>query len=230
MTLKEYNQLYKEATKAPGREAIDNHLQKTYPNMNFRHYPVANEGETNFSDSQALEGVSIFDVDSPQKHRHLVSYGLSELYYNPKAYGQDFSKWGFELSFRLTPYEHDEDDKNTTFGDPVWAVDVLHNLAKFVYETKQWFVPKQFLPANGPIRMDTDTDLTGFIFVEDPVLKTIKTLHGDVQFIQVVGITEKELQMLIAQPNMENMEDFILKLSKENPLLITDLNRKSLAL
>ena len=227
MTKEEYIKKYKDNTDAPGRSAIDAYLKEFYPKMDFRHYPIQQEDEFYDDNQNNLQGVSIFDVNEPIKHRHLISYGLSELYFNEKAFGQKFSKWGFELTFRVVPFEQDEDNKNKTFGDPIWATQVLNNLAQFVNQTQHWFMPNQFLPINGPIRLECDTDITGLIFVEDPVLETIETLHGNVQFLQIVGITSKELDYLLEEPSLERLKKLEQKLRENNPLLITDLNRES---
>uniref|UniRef100_UPI0039A637C3 suppressor of fused domain protein n=1 Tax=Ornithobacterium rhinotracheale TaxID=28251 RepID=UPI0039A637C3 len=227
MTKEDYLKKYKNETQAPGRTAIDEHLAKFYPQMDFRHYPTQEEDIFYNPNLDALQGVSIFDSKAPENHKHLISYGLSELYFNEKAFGQQFSKWGFELTFRLKPFELDADNQSENFGDPTWAVQVMNNLALFVNETQHWFMPHQFLPINGPIRLECDTDITGIIFVEDPVLGKIDTVHGKVEFLQMVGITTRELEYLLENPNLESVLNLEEKLKKDNPLLITDLNRKS---
>lgn len=224
----EYLKNYKDTTSAPGREAIDAYLKEFYPAMLFRHYPVQSEEDFYNSNPFDLEGVSIFDVQEPTPHRHLISYGLSELYFNEKAYGQKFSKWGIELTFRISPYKADFDEKHKHFGDPIWATQVMNHLCNFVNETQHWFMPHQFLPLNGPIRLECDTDITGLIFVEDSQLGSIETLHGEVQFLQMVGITSAELDYLLQNPNLRTIQELERKLRENNPLLVTDLNRKSI--
>ena len=81
-------------------------------------------------------------------------------------------------------------------------------------------------PANSPIRLEYDTQITAVAFVLDPELGEIDTPHGKVQFLQAVGITAKELEMLRASFSIEKVEELIRQLEIGNPLLITDLDRK----
>lgn len=169
--------------------------------------------------SDPIDGASIYDSQAQSFHRHIISYGMSELYYNEEKAGEPFSKWGFEFTFRLAPFE---DDKS----DPLWAVQVMNNLARYVFSSGNWFEENHFVPANGPIRLNTETAITGFVFALDPELGKIDTPHGELSFLQLVGITENELQKLKQAPTTDSVAKLIDQLRKENPLLITDLNRK----
>ena len=77
-----------------------------------------------------------------------------------------------------------------------------------------------------PIRLEYDTQITAVAFVLDPELGEIDTPHGKVQFLQAVGITARELEMLRASFSIEKVEELIRQLEIGNPLLITDLDRK----
>jgi Suppressor of fused protein (SUFU) len=152
-------------------------------------------------------GISIF-----------VSYGFSNLYYDEEHAGGDFSGWGFELTFRLAPFAGDNDP-------PTWPISVMQNLAKYVFNSKKFFEEFHFIPANGPIRLETDTQITAIAFVLDPELGKIDTPHGEVCFLQMVGITQAEYDALKAVNTLENTAQLIAKLKQKNPLLITDLTR-----
>jgi hypothetical protein len=147
---------------------------------------------------------------------------MLELYYAPDKAGGDFSKWGFEFTFRLVPFA---DDKT----DPLWAVAVMNNLARYVFRSGRWFEEYEFVPANGPIRLDTETDIVGLAFVRDLELGKIDTPHGEVTFLQMVGLTVKELERLQADPIIDNVKALLDEMRVNNPLLITDLNRKDKA-
>ena len=69
-----------------------------------------------------------------------------------------------------------------------------------------------------------DTDLRAMAFLVDPQLGRIKTPHGQVTFLQLVGLTHDELNEL----RQWNTRKFLKVLAKDNPLLITDLRRKSI--
>lgn len=216
MTKEEYKSTFTEE-EAVGWFFLDQKLAKIYGSTEPRHYaakvPYVIGGE------DPLDGVSIYNSEEQATHYHLVTYGMSELYYDEELVGGDFSKWGFEFTFRLKPFTEDE-------GDPFWAIEVLNNLARYVFDSGNWFEENHFVPINEPIRLETDTDIVGLIFVKDPELGQIETPHGDVTFLQMVGITSKELTILLETPTTEAVEKLANELRKDNPLLITDLNRK----
>lgn len=218
MTKKEYKEKYDEDD-AVGWLAIDAKIDQVYPDQEPRHYAPPLHYALGGQDP--IDGTSIYDSEKQEFHRHFVSYGMSELYYNEDAAGGEFSKWGFEFTFRLKPFDEDEED-------PLWVIEVMNNLARYVYESQQWFEEYHFLPAKGPIRTETEKEvgIVGIIFVEDPELGKISTPHGEVSFLQMVGITSKELDRLMENPTTGNVKQLVDELRKENPLLITDLLRK----
>ncbi|MBF0985356.1 MAG: suppressor of fused domain protein, partial [Campylobacter sp.] len=82
------------------------------------------------------------------------------------------------------------------------------------------------MPANSPIRLDTDTKLVGVAFAPGPVLGGIDTPNGRVEFLQMVGIMQRELDWLREDPTTQRVERLIEMMRKDNPLLITDLKRE----
>ena len=50
----------------------------------------------------------------------------------------------------------------------MWALSMLQNIAKYVISFGKWIEEDQYLDAKGPIRLDTDTDITAFAFCIDP--------------------------------------------------------------
>lgn len=217
MTKEEYKKLFT-SDDAVGWLAIDKQLETIYGKQEPRHYAPPLHFMVGGEDP--IDGVSIYDSNKQEFHRHMVSYGMSELYYNEEKAGDEFSKWGFEFTFRLKPFEGDE-------GDPLWASHVMNNLARYVFNSKRWFEPYHFVPANGPIRLETATDITGLAFVPDPELGVISTPHGEVTFLQMVGLTSREVERLLANPKTTEVEKLIDEMRRTNPLLITDLDRLS---
>lgn len=216
MTKEEYKSQFSEE-EAVGWFYLDQCLGTVYGKQEPRHY--AAEVPYVIGGKDPLDGVSIYNSEEQFLHYHLVSYGMSELYYDEELVGGDYSKWGMEFSFRLKPFEGDE-------GDPFWAIEVMNNLARYVFETETWFEENHFVPVNECIRLDTNSDIVGLIFVRDPELGKINTPHGEVTYLQMVGITSKELEILMANPTLEAVQQLAETLQKDNPLLITDLNRK----
>ena len=219
MTQEEYQQQFDEDD-AVGWLAIDAALEKIYPEQKPRHYapplPYALGG------TDPLDGISVYDRSTPQPHAHFVTYGFSTLYYDDDEAGKDFSKWGFELTFRLAPFAPDD-------GNPAWVLALLQNLARYVFKSEKWFEEFHLIPANGPIRLETDTDITAVAFVLDPELGRIDTPHGEVAFLQLVGLTTAEYDFLKQQPDQQKTKELLDKLRVNNPLLITELLRRQSA-
>jgi len=215
MTKEEYSKLFT-ADDAVGWLAIDKQLDSIYPGQEPRHYAPPLHFMVGGEDP--IDGTSIYDSEKQMKHLHLISYGMSQLYYDEEQAGKEFSKWGFEFTFRLKPFAEDE-------GDPGWAIRMMNNLARYVYKSERWFEPYHFVPANGPIRLETATDIVGLAFVPDPELGVINTPHGEVTFLQMVGLTKKEVERLLAKPQTSEVEKLIDEMREYNPLLITDLDR-----
>ena len=215
MNLEEYKKQFDEDDSV-GWDFIDTELVKIYSEqepLHFAptlHYAVGGE--------DPLDGISVYKSDKQTKHFHFVTYGFSELYYDEESAGGDFSKYGFELTFRLK-MEKEDDNVN-------WACNLLQNLAKYVFKSGKWFEEFHFIPANGPIRSGFDTEITALAFVLDPELGKIETPHGEVMFLQMVGLTTNEYEELKQNPNTNETEKLIKKLKQNNGLLITDLSRK----
>lgn len=214
MTVEEYKKTFSEDN-AVGWLEIDKEFESLYPNQEPKHFAPAISymlgGES------PLDGVSFYESHKQTEHFHFITYGFSELYYNEEKVNGDFSKWGFELTFRLKPFEADN-------GNPSWAIALLQNIAKYVFDSGNWFEEFHYMPANGPIRLDTETDITALLFVNDPEIEKKQTPHGEVSFLQIVGITSAEFDHIKANP--DTVEELVNKLKENNPLLITDLNRK----
>ena len=227
MTQKEYKAKFSEDD-APGWDAIESALEKIYNPTNERHY--SSQLHASLGGEDYLAGVSIFDSIKGATHRHVVSFGMSELYYDPQSAQEEFSGWGFEFSMRIAPFADDPDSKSfggaVALHEPFWAISLMQNLAKYVYNSKKWFEAYHFIPTNSPLRLNTDTKPVGVAFAPDPVLGGIDTPNGRVEFLQMVGITQRELDWLREDSTTERVERLIDMMRKDNPLLITDLKRQ----
>lgn len=215
MELTEYKKLFT-SDDAVGWMAIDAQLQKVYGHQKPQHF--ASVPHFIAGGENPLDGISVYMSNNQEEHYHFVTYGFSELYYNEECLNQEFSKFGFELTFRL---KKNGDDENFT-----WVCSLLQNMAKYVFSTGNWFAEHQVFPANGPIYLDYDTQLTALAFLVDPELGVIQTPHGEVQFVQVVGLTTAEHQEFLKNPTFEETEEILNRLKVENALLINDLDRR----
>ena len=131
--------------------------------------------------------------------------------------GKDYSRFGFELTFRI---RQAADDAQM----PMWAIDLAQNIARYVFKTGRWFEPGHYMPAKGPLKLDDPTALVGIVLGVDPELGVIQTPHGAVQFLQMFGVTQAELDRMKATEG--GVQDVLALHRSTNPLLITDLARR----
>jgi suppressor of fused-like protein len=164
--------------------------------------------------SDPLEGVSAYACDEP-RHWHFVTYGFSELY-EKEWEDPELSGFGFELTFRLARGEEAE--------PPIWCVNFLQNLARYVFQSGNTFEDGHHLDLNSPIALDLPTKIRAIMFMDDPQMGTIQTPNGRVQFLQIMGISLDELRVL----KRWRSEKFLELLTSEIPLGLTDLSRDTL--
>jgi suppressor of fused-like protein len=199
---------------APGWDAIDEALKTIYHDQEPLHWGTLIRWMLGGRDP--LDGVSAYRNDGPPPHWHFVSYGMSELYAKDSD-NAEVSGWGFEFTFRL---RREEDDA----AAPVWAVNFLQNLGRYVFDTGNTFRHGHYIDCNGPIRQGAETDLVAVLFRRDPQLPPRDTPHGRLQFLQVIGLTRDEYEACRAWSS----EAFAAVLHRMVPLGVTDLARKSI--
>lgn len=217
MDLAEYKHRYEDRdSAAPGWDAIDSRVRQVYDGQEPQHWGTLIRYRLGGPDP--IDGISAYQcTDSRVEHLHFITYGYTSLYYDEEAVGGEYSGFGFEMTFRLaTPLPPKE--------EPMWVCGLLQNLARYVFESGKWFANYHWIPANGPIRANYDTDIVGLAFVNDPTLAPIDSPHGRVEFVQAFGITQTELDGLLNKTR--TCKDIIEFHRRTNPLLITDLARK----
>lgn len=203
---------------APGWQAIDTALATTYPETEPKHFaPLV---RYHLGGRDPLDGISAYPRTEPVPHWHFVSYGMSELY-GKESDDVERSGWGFELTFRLARPAAEPADAEP----PRWALSFLQNLARYVYDSHNWFEPGHHIDLNGPIAADrADTEVRAAAFTLDPELGDVQTPHGRLEFLQVVGLTSDEYEAALRWSTASLLDVLASKL----PLLVTDINRTSL--
>lgn len=216
MDLAEYRRLYGGNDEAaPGWNAIDSRLAEVYGKQEPKHWGTVIKYMLGGKDP--IDGISAYECrEGGTPHLHFCTYGYTSLYYDEESVGADCSQFGFEMTFRLA-------SRLPPPEEPHWVLNLLNNLARYVFESGRWFEEYHWLPANGPIRADYPTDLVGLAFLLDPALAPIDTPHGRVEFIQGFGITAEELERI--KSKTATCQQVIDAHRKNNPLLITDLDR-----
>lgn len=148
---------------------------------------------------------------------HFCTYGFTSLYYDEEALGKAFSGYGFELTFRLKSNGEQRDAL-------IWVCNLLQNLGRYVFGSGNGFKANQWIPANGPINVGYPTDIVALAFVADPQLPATDSPHGRVEFLPRVGLTSSEMDDIKAK--RRTCEEVVNALRQNNPLLITDLDRR----
>lgn len=199
---------------APGWEAIEEEFERLYGDQEPAHFGTNMVARAMFGGDQYLDGYSIYD--SPNGYKHIVTFGMTELYAEEKALGGEWNKWGYEMTIKLPERENE---------NCMWAIDMLSNLARYTYTQERFFEPLQYIAGNGSsICLERDSMITALMTVCDTEAQVKETIYGKTEFIQLVGITERELDML--KEDSSNAEKLYDLMKGENPYLITDLNRK----
>ncbi|MCA8274989.1 suppressor of fused domain protein [Burkholderia sp. AU30280] len=199
---------------APGWDAIDGALARVYPGQAPKHYATLLKWRLGGRDP--LDGISVWRRAEPVPHWHFVTYGLSELYAK-ESEDPAVSGFGFELTMRVARGGADE-------APPNWVFSFLQNLARYVFQSGNAFDDGHWMTANGPIALDTGTQLCSMGFAFDPELPAIDTPHGSLAFLQIVGLTLDE-ERAAKRWRTRALLDTLLP---HMPLWVTDLGRASL--
>ena len=235
--------------KTDGYTYISNRIKEFYPEQEGLYY--ASILPWRLGGKDPLDAVEIWESEKGCPHWLYVTYGFTDLYPDDEDSEDDedidtcdnttdngnencnendtmdtendsddsdnpVSGFGFELTFRLKRGNEDT--------PPIWPMNLLQNLARYVFSTGNTFDSGHYLNANGPIALETDTQLTCLGFLTDPELGTINTVNGSMIFLEAIGITEDELNSMMCW----NGENFLNELLKYVPYGISDLSRSSL--
>lgn len=215
MTLEAFQKRKKEDEEwSPGWEAIDGVFEALYPGQEPAHFATLFTSRAKFGfGEEYLDGYSIYT--SPNGYQHLVTYGMTELYAEEKALGGEWNKWGYEMTMKLA---------ETDIEQCKWAINMLGNLARYTYKTERYFEPYQYVAGNGSsICLNRPSAMTALLIVNDTEAKGVDTIYGRTDFLQLVGITQPELEWIME--NRDNVPILIERMKKDNPHLVTDLNR-----
>lgn len=196
-----------------GFDAIADRMQVLYPQQQEFHYGTLLPYSLGGKDP--LDGLGVWKSEKGMPHWHYVTYGFSELY-EKESDDPDVSGYGFELTFRLRRGEEET--------PPAWPMNLLQNLARYVFSTGNVFGNGHHMSCNGPVALETGTLLTALGFCIDPELGEMDTPNGHVTFLQAVAITNDEMEAHMCWSG----EKFLGLLFQKIPFGITDLERCSL--
>ncbi len=142
-----------------------------------------------FGGNDPLDGISIYDGGD---FWHFVTYGFSDLY---EKHAEDDPAWsgaGFELTVKLKKLAWiDEAELKNVVG-------ILQSLARYAFSSQRGFHPYEYIWTKQTDGFDLKqtSKLTGFATAPDE-LGIIETPNGKVEFICVIGLTDKELRSIV---------------------------------
>lgn len=154
-------------------------------------------------------------------HWHYVSFGLSDLHgdgrLHPRSGPGRPSGFGFELTFRLVRARGE-----TT--PPTWPANVMQQLAKYVFSSNNMLLPGDHVSWHAALD-NGNGHITQILMGKDPQLPSLATTpHGEVSFVQIIGVTSEELQAAQHWNGLGVVN--LLKASRGcGPWLLTDMRR-----
>lgn len=215
MTKEEFlKRIQEDESYSPGWQAIDDAFEKLYPGQNPDHFGTLITSRAIFGGDEYLDGFSIYT--SPKGYKHLVTYGMTVLYGDEEAFGGEWNGWGYEMTMKL---------KEDSAENCKWAIDMMSNLARYTYKTERFFEPNQYVKGNGTsLHIGEDSMITALLIVSDTEAEPQMSVYGKTEFMQLIGITESEIQAIIEDPS--NIEKLIeLMKADGNEDLVTDMKR-----
>lgn len=213
MTLEEFRKKAEDEDWVPGWDAIEGEFEKLYPGQNPMHYGTTIQKRAMFGGDQYLDGYSVYS--SEKGYKHIVTFGMTELYADEEMFGGEWNKWGYEMTMKLA-------EENVE--DCLWAMDMMANLARYTYTTERFFEHGQFVQGNGEsLRIGMESMITALLCVDDTELETIDTVYGKTGFIQLVGITQSELEAI--KEDRSKVDTLIELMKADSPDLVTDMRR-----
>lgn len=171
---------------APGWDAIDRACARVYPDQKEPCHHFASLIKWRLGGDGPLDGVSVYDGG---KYWHFVTYGLSELY-EKECEDPAVSGYGMEFTFKLKqePYEDREAELKGICG-------ILQSIAKLTFTKGELFLPYEYLYSGQKDGIDVNqkSNITGFITVPDREFGVMETPNGRVEFVEFIGVTDREL-------------------------------------
>jgi suppressor of fused-like protein len=155
-------------------------------------------------------------------HWHYVSFGFSDLFGDGRSFHAECtssdgpSGFGYELTFRLSKLPGEE-------HAPSWPSDVMNTLGRYFLATGARVATGH----NLQFMLHDHCPAKHLVVVEDPDLGTIDTPHGTVQFLQLVALTDEDLDMVQAWNSVDFTQLMRRELDTGGPLLVTDRNRST---
>ncbi len=196
-----------------GWNAIVKEFERIYPGQTDpKHYGALIKWR--FGGNDPLDGISIYEGND---YWHFVTFGSTELY-EKQSDDPEISGFGYELTFKLKKANYAD-----TEAEIKCICGILQSVARITFKSGETFGPYEYIYTGQQTGIDAArrSELTGFICVPDPTVNPIMTPNGKVEFLELIGMTDKELKTL---SNRDSVRSIYAKLGSD----ITDYSRKSI--
>lgn len=172
-----------------GWDAITEIFEKVYPGQKRPlHYTTKLPWELGGNDP--LQGISVYDGGD---YYHFVSYGLSDLY--DKSNKDDkYSGYGMEFTLKLKKKKYKDLDKELKN-----IAGIFQQLARTTFTRGELYKPFEYIYTGQTVGIDFEqkSKLTGFITILDEEVGSIDTPNGIVDFVELIGVHNSELERLL---------------------------------
>ncbi|CAF0743281.1 unnamed protein product [Adineta steineri] len=187
--------------------------------------------------SECLDYISIYHNqgnDTSPTHWHYVTFGFSDLHGDGRVHKvaskddpDSTSGYGFELTFRLRKAP---ENSNSVQEIPLWPCKLLQYLAKYVFKTGTQFRAGHHIPFGHVLpnlySSDGNTHIHDLLITNDRQLKSFRTNLGSVEFLQLVGCFENELEAAQECNVAQIIDLFSTNRKTGGTLLVTDMSRR----
>ena len=97
-------------------------------------------------------------------------------------------------------------------------------MARYTFQTGNFFEPAAYIPGDGSsLQPELDSAITGLAIVSDTTVAPIETVHGRVAFLQLIGLTQPELDAITRDPDA--LTGILERMRAEDPELVLDMRR-----
>lgn len=204
--------------KAPGWEALDRVGQTIYRGQTPHQF--ASQTGYDLGSENPLPAICVWEAPNPE-HWHYVTYGLTELF-EKSSPDPDVSGFGFEVTVRIPR----ADGERTP---PTWPIRMLQGIGHYALSGHGGLDTGHMIDLGGPLAPaaagDEPSTLTAVVAVPDALFGKVDTQFGSILFLQLFGITAKELESMQAWP----MERRVGLVREVEPVGITRVERGDFA-
>ncbi|XP_004529152.1 suppressor of fused homolog isoform X2 [Ceratitis capitata] len=186
----------------PGLKSLIEHCQSVYPDQP-NPLQVTTVLKYWLGGQDPLDYISMYDnKGDPENgvppHWHYISFGLSDLHGDGRVHARETnderSGMGFEITFRLLKSEAENKSDKKSTHPPTWPANLLQAIARYCFQTGNMLYFGDNIPWRKSLDGSANSRLQNILITQDEQLGSIETVFGRVEFCQVVGVTDEELE------------------------------------